>query len=156
MNQGQKHGGGGSHSRGSGAASTQTASAPPLFDPAKPRAELVDTLAEEQACRFPDGPDRLNSSQLRRFFGEVKDLLKRLDAGRDYKTEIEPMFKMLRSKASYAYRNGQNNKIPEAFHEFIKNGVNKVTDEEQFRLFVQHFEAVVGFLYGTRKVSSKS
>jgi len=113
----------------------------------------VDTIAEKQADLFPaEGRDQLNSSQLRRFFGEVKDLLKRLDAGRDYKTEIEPMFRMLRSKASYAWRNGANNKIPKVFHDFIENGVKKATDEQKFRLFVQHFEAVVGFLYGTGKV----
>ncbi len=125
----------------------------PVFDPARPRAELLDTLAEEQARRIPSGGrDELKSSQLRRFFGEAKDLLRRLDAGRDYRKEIEPMFKMLRSKASYAWRNGRESKIPREFHDFIENGVKKVTNEEQFRLFVQHFEAVVGFLYGTGKV----
>ncbi|MGB9626626.1 MAG: type III-A CRISPR-associated protein Csm2 [Phycisphaerae bacterium] len=125
----------------------------PVFDPARPRAELLDTLAEEQADRIPSGGrDELKSSQLRRFFGEAKDLLKRLDAGRNYKKEIEPMFKMMRSKASYAWRNGRDSKIPQEFHDFIENGVKKVTNEEQFRLFVQHFEAVVGFLYGKGKV----
>lgn len=123
-------------------------SGPPLFDPSKSRTELVDTVAEQQANTL----GQVNSSQLRRFFGEVKDLLKRLDAGRDYHKEIEPMFKMLRSKASYAWRNNQGGKIPREFHDFIDNGVKKVKDEEQFRLFVQHFEAVVGFLYGKGKV----
>ena len=123
---------------------------PPLFDPTRSRAELLDDLAEKQADQFETG--KLNSAQLRRFFGEAKDLLKRLDAGRDYKKEIEPMFKMMRSKASYAWRNGQNAKIPREFHNFIENGVKKVANEEQFRLFVQHFEAVVGFLYGKGKV----
>jgi len=132
---------------------TPASAAPPLFDPAKPRTELTDSLAEAQADRFPEG--KLNSAQLRRFFGEVKDLLHRLDAGRDYKREIEPLFKMLRSKASYAWRNGQNSKIPREFYDFIDHGVKKVADEAQFRLFAQHFEAVVGFLYGKGKVGGK-
>ncbi len=154
MNQGHSQRNRGSSPGGSGSGQDQGsgASKPPLFDPAKPRAELVDAIAEQQAERFPHGKDALNSSQLRRFFGEVKDLLKRLDAGRDYKTEIEPMFRMLRSKASYAWRNGANNKIPRTFHDFIENGVKEATDEQKFRLFVQHFEAVVGFLYGTGRV----
>lgn len=121
----------------------------PLFDPAKSEVELVDSLAEEQADRL--GNTSINSAQLRRFFGEVKDLFRRLEAGRSYKAEIEPLFKMMRSKASYAWRGG-NNKIPKQFHDFIDNGVKKVSDEKEFRLFVKHFEAVVGFLYGKGKV----
>lgn len=126
----------------------------PPFDPAKPLAELVDTLAEQQAQMIPTGRESLNSAQLRRFFGEVKDLYRQLEAGNDYKKTIEPQFKMLRSKASYAWRNGQRNKIPREFHDFLEHGVQKVRSEQDFRSFVKHFEAVVGFLYGTGRVSN--
>jgi hypothetical protein len=43
-------------------------SAQALFDPSKPRTELVDQLAEKQAEQLRE----VTSSQLRRFFGEVK------------------------------------------------------------------------------------
>lgn len=125
----------------------------PLFDPARPLAELVDSLAERQAQSFETGA--LKSAQLRRFFGEAKMLYRQLESGTDYKSAIEPQFKMLRSKASYAYRNNaRGSKIPRVFHDFLDHGVQKVTDEESFRKFIQHFEAVVGFLYGLGRVSN--
>ncbi len=130
-----------------------SAPAAPLFDPAKPLAELVDTLAEKQAEAF--GAGELKSAQLRRFFGEAKNLYRQLESGTDYKTAIEPQFKMLRSKASYAWRNGASGrKIPRVFHDFIDHGVQKVNSEESFCKFIRHFEAVVGFLYGLGRVSN--
>jgi CRISPR-associated protein Csm2 len=124
----------------------------PVFDPSKPLADLLDKLAEEQANSIVAGRDKLNSSQLRRFFGDVKSLYRRWQQGADYKTAIEPEFKMLRSKASYACRPGDRQRIPVEFCDFISEGVKKVATEEQFKAFVQHFEAVVGFLYGSGKV----
>jgi len=136
-----------------GGSSAPAPESAPLFDPTKSLAELVDSLAERQADQFPRG--ELRSAQLRRFFGEAKYLYRQLESGTDYKTAIEPQFKMLRSKASYAYRNGQSGgKIPEVFHDFLDRGVQKVTDEESFRKFILHFEAVVGFLYGKGMVSN--
>ena len=135
-----------------GAPSGQTKSKS-VFDPAKPLADLVDGLAEEQARMMPDhANDRLNSNQLRRFFGDVKDLFRQLERGSDYGKQIEPSFKMIRSKANYAWRNCQRKKIPREFYDFIENGVSKVKSEQDFRAFVRHFEAVVGFLYGLGKV----
>lgn len=128
-------------------------SKPPVFDPARDYAELVDQMAEEQADLIRE----INSSQLRRFFGEAKDLYRRLHTGAStaeereqlYKKSIEPQFRMMRSKASYAYRNGQGqSKIPRSFHDFIENGVKKTRNAEDFSKFIQHFEAVVGFIYG--------
>lgn len=145
------HGGGGrGHDRGPRPSSQPAA--PPVFDPAKSHAELVDELAEQQADRMGE----INSSQLRRFFGDVKDLYRRLETtapqerGDFYKRLIEPQFRMMRSKASYAWRNGDRNqsKIPKSFHDFIANGVNKVRNVDDFLKFIQHFEAVVGFIYG--------
>ncbi len=126
----------------------------PLFDPAEPLDKLLNDLAEEEAKRMPDagGRDELKSSQLRRFFGDVKDLYRRWQRGQDYTTVIAPMFKMIRSKASYAWRNGRDPKIPRPFYQFLDEGVAKVKNESDFGAFVQHFEAVVGFLYGLGKV----
>jgi len=97
------------------------------FDPGRPKAELVDELAEKQADELPQ-------------------------ARQDYHSQIEPQFKMLRSKAYYASRPGGQQQISPQFRNFIENAVKRVGDEKDFRLFVAHFEAVVGFLYGKRKV----
>ncbi|MGC9455734.1 MAG: type III-A CRISPR-associated protein Csm2 [Phycisphaerae bacterium] len=121
------------------------ASEQPTFDPQTSQKDLVDGLAEKQADIF--GRD-LNSSQLRRFFGEVKDMFRRLEQNQPYETTIEPQFKMLRSKSYYAQHKGGGQGVPQSFTKFIDNAVQKVSNEEQFRLFVKHFEAVVGFWYG--------
>jgi len=135
-------------------------SAKTLFDPKRPESELFDTLAEQQA----DQLERINSSQLRRFFGEIKDLYRRfnaLTAGKNdqekkdiYRTHIEPLFKMVRSKVSYATRAGQS-KVPRSFAEFLETGIAKVQNPEDYRRFVLHLEAVVGFMYGKGKVENR-
>lgn len=153
-----RYGGGG---YGGGAPPRAPVSAgPPLFDPAKGEVALLDELAEKQA----DSLEEMNSSQLRRFFGEVKEHSRRLEAlaaGRSddeaqaiYAREIEPLFKMMRSKVAYASRMRGNSSVPASFQAFLDQGIRKVTNVGQFRLFVRHFEAVVGFLYGKGKVKS--
>jgi CRISPR type III-A-associated protein Csm2 len=122
-----------------------------VFDPSRPQHELLDTLAERQADELAQ-QEKISSSQLRKFFGEVKDLLRRLDSNQDYHQVIEPQFKMLRSKAYYARRPGGQQQITPQFCGFIENAVMKVTSEDHFRLFVAHFEAVVGFMYGKNLV----
>lgn len=131
-----------------------------LFDPSKSDAELFDALAEKQADSFEE---QINSSQLRRFFGEVKELYRRYDSltrgkeedecARVYARQIEPLFKMIRSKVAYASRQGGQSKIPEEFAGFLSAGVDSVKNHKDFRRFVMHFEAVVGFMYGNGKVS---
>lgn len=142
-----------------GRESSRSSGAVPLFDPSKPDADLFDSLAEKQAESLSD----INSAQLRRFFGEVKDLYRRFEAHtatldqaeRDqfYKTSIEPLFKMVRSKVAYASRAGGQSKITPDFADMLTAGIGKVNDAAQFRRFVMHFEAVVGFLYGKGKVN---
>ena len=118
----------------------------PTFDLQKDEKELVDELAERQAKKFPY--PRLKSTQLRKFFGEVKDLYRRLTQGQDYEKQIEPEFKMLRSKVYYAQHKVGGGGVPKSFLNFIDNGVKTVKNKEDFEKFVRHFEAVVGFWYG--------
>jgi CRISPR type III-A/MTUBE-associated protein Csm2 len=142
-------------SRSGGAAAGR--SLPPTFDPSKPKAELLDALAEEQAKALS-----INSSQLRRFFGEVKDLYRQYEtkcaaAPRSewedlYRQDIEPRFKLVRSKVAYAKGRQGGSKLPADFASFLDAGIKKVRTGEEFRLFVQHFEAVVGFMYGLDQV----
>jgi CRISPR type III-A-associated protein Csm2 len=130
-----------------------------LFDPGKPDAELFDALAEKQAEQL-----QINSNQLRRFFGELKELYRQFnalvanEAGDEkkqeavYRLKIEPRFKMIRSKVAYATRAGGQSKLPAEFAQFFQEGIQKVTDHRQFVRFVMHVEAVVGFMYGKGKV----
>jgi CRISPR type III-A-associated protein Csm2 len=129
-----------------------------LFDPSKPDKELFDGLAEQQADML-----EINSSQLRRFFGEIKDLYRQFNAQvageaeeskkeQVYKQRIEPRFKMVRSKVAYASRPGGQAKVSAEFARFLQDGIKKVADHKQFVRFVMHLEAVVGFMYGKGKV----
>lgn len=132
------------------------------FDPQKPEHLLFDELAEQQADSFEY--KKLSSNQLRRFFGEVKELYRLLEArcagheGDDqklqqqYEIQIAPRFKMIRSKVFYAEKQNSN-RIPSDFANFLKTSISKVNSANDFRKFVMHFEAVVGFMYGKDKVS---
>lgn len=129
-----------------------------LFDPDKPEQELYDTLAEQQANTL-----QINSSQLRKFFGEAKDLYRQFNAltaagandselDRIYRERIEARFRMLRSKVAYAERPGGQARLDRNFAAFLKEGIQKVKNHRHFVRFVLHFEAVVGFMYGQGKV----
>ncbi len=138
-----------------GAKSTVTV----YFDPSKSEAELFNELAEKQC----DALEKINSNQLRRFFGEIKDLYRRYESltasvsepperEKIYRDRIEPLFKMVRSKVSYATRAGGQSKLNSGFAQMLSEGIQKVHDPDQFRKFVMHLEAVVGFMYGNDKV----
>ena len=112
------------------------------------RSELLDKEAGKRAKEFvrvsrQDKP--LTSAQLRRFFGEFRSLEKKVNlAGFE---KVKPLIKMVKSKASYA-ANPNNRKIPDTFKEFLISNVDQINDEKDFKAFMLHFEAVVGFCYG--------
>ncbi len=156
--------GGPSQQRGSYGSGAQdrrsaTSSIEVLFDPARSDTELFDALAEEQAKKLPSP---VNSSQLRRYFGELKGLynqFRSLVAGDPdqrnsiYQERIEARFKMLRSKLAYGRRPGARGSLDKDFARVLEEGIGKVKDSDQFTKFVLHIEAVVGFMYGNEKVS---
>ena len=104
---------------------------------------LLDSNAEKQAGLLSG---EINSNQIRKFFGEIKNLYLRMEQGQDWK-HLEPFFRMIKSKAFYA-SNPKNPKIPVGFKEFLIVNIDKVQDEKDFRAFVLYFEAVLGFAYG--------
>lgn len=129
------------------------------FDPAAPPTALFDTLAERQAT----GLTPIKSTQLRRFFSEIKEMYQRFQARTAgevaserreeiYQRDFAPLFKMVRSKVSYATRPGGQSSVPRDFAAFLTSGIDQVNTADEFRLFALHFEAVVGFMYGLEKV----
>jgi CRISPR type III-A-associated protein Csm2 len=133
---------------------------PIFFDLEKTDTELFDTLAEKQAEQL-----EINSSQLRRFFGELKDLYRqwrsvvanRSDEEREgiYRARFEPRFKMIRSKVSYATRSGGQANLDRRFADFLMQCIAKVSSSRDFERFITFFEAVVGFMYGKGKVKDR-
>lgn len=117
------------------------------------RAELLDKdakdLAESFVVKYSEGRlnyrKSLSSAQLRRFFSEFRQLEKKVNAmGFE---RVKPLIKMVKSKASYA-ANPNNQKIPGMFKNFLIRNVDTIDTKEDFKAFMLHFEAVVGFFYG--------
>jgi CRISPR type III-A-associated protein Csm2 len=108
--------------------------------------KLVTTEAEKIANELvgnnPRKPD-LKSSQLRKFYMEVKSLERKVEA--EGFEKIKPLIKMLKVKVNY--QRGRR-LVPPKFVEFITKCVDNVNDREDFKDFVMHFEAVVGYYYG--------
>jgi len=102
---------------------------------------LLDRDAEAQADALHRS---INSAQIRRFFGEIKNIYLRLEQKKEW-TQLEPLFRMVKSKALYALG---TSRIPREFCSFLTENIDKVKDEQDFRAFVLYFEAVLGFAYG--------
>ncbi len=127
------------------------------------REELLDTEAERLAKSFVTfyqhprtnktlpGRDSLSAAQLRRFFGEFRQLEKRVNA-QGFK-KVLPLIKMVKSRAAYAANPG-NRKIPEKFKQFLVENVDRINTHDDFKAFMLHFEAIVGFFYGIEGVSN--
>ncbi len=119
---------------------------------------LFDRKAEEVAktfFRFDSGrrPKMVSSSQLRKFYNEVKALEKKLD--HQPFQNIFPLIKMIKSKVAYAtapskISNRDEQPLYKKFKEFIIEGIDSIPEdgEKEFKAFCKYFEAVVGFYYG--------
>jgi len=105
------------------------------------REELLDSKAQELAESFKlSEPKRtpLSQTQLRRFFNDLKNLEKRLDQSSFER--MKPLIKMVKSKVVYS-----REKIPSTFENFMNKSISAIQTENDFRAFMLHFEAVVGF-----------
>jgi CRISPR-associated protein Csm2 len=119
--------------------------------------ELIEDEADKLGKLFANGGinrsqryEKLSSSQLRKFYNEVKALDAQITE--ENFSESLPFILMLKAKANYAYRGGgRNKKIPESFKDFIIKNVEIVSKErnyQSFDNFTTFFETVVGYFYG--------
>jgi CRISPR-associated protein Csm2 len=115
-----------------------------FFENGHLKESLLTYFAEDQALAFVR--ERLNSSQLRKFYHEVKALEAKIAAG-GFEANA-PFVKMMRSKVAYACPARGEKKIPESFAQFLWQHIEQVRSERDFKAFCTVFEAVVGFFYG--------
>lgn len=111
----------------------------------------MDQEAQEAARSFFDGQLKLAASQLRKFYNDVKAMERQWrDSGGDEEAFalILPLFKLLKAKSHYALK---RKVIPAAFRDWLCEHVDSVNSARDFRAFLLHFEAVVGFSYGYAK-----
>jgi len=122
------------------------------------RSELLNEEAQAAASRFVvkrrDGrgifeKESIKNSQLRRFFNEFKGLERKLDQSQSDPEEafrsIKPMVKMANAKVVYAHA---RNVVPQNFVSWLQDHVKAIDTAQDFKAFLLHFEAVVGFCYG--------
>jgi CRISPR-associated protein Csm2 len=104
---------------------------------------LLDSYAKESAQKFR----KLKSSQMRRFYDEIKAIERKILSGdeRIAKANFErdrALIVMLNAKAVYAQ---MRDVAPPDFTAFIFNHVASINDLHDFKAFVKVFEAVVAF-----------
>lgn len=121
------------------------------------RPELLDQEAKNAAKSFVvqhpkggiDDRNSIKSSQLRRFFNEFKALERRLDqlpgTPEEAFPRVKPMVKMANAKVEYARA---RKVVPPAFVDWLQKHVKAIDTAKDFKAFLLHFEAVVGFCYG--------
>lgn len=121
------------------------------------RPELLDTHAKSLGESFArKGDYSVKSTQMRRFYGDVKELETRIERetkGADiFESDVPQklakylaLIRMLKSKAAYA---AGRETVSRAFESFIVKSVDQIKTPKDFRAFVLFFEAIVGYYYG--------
>lgn len=98
------------------------------------RPELVDEEAQVEAERCRDVSD----TQMRRFFGAAKAEQLGMASGNQARVAMA----LLKAKAHYAAaRNHTNRELADLFAHHAR----QVRTKDDFRLFMQHFEAVIAY-----------
>lgn len=124
---------------------------PVLFnDPSveKP-AELIERCARDAAEQFAN-EKKGSKTQLRRFYQEYQSLRERIKNQEDY-DKYAPAVKMMLSKAAYAWRGGNDAKIPESFYKWLTKNIEAIESEKDVQAFGNYFEAVLGYYYVCKK-----
>ncbi len=102
---------------------------------------LITTESEKLGKKFADL--KLTSSQLRKFFNEVRSIEAQIDGRFD---EQKALILMLKSKVAYSVGK-DSSKTPKEFKDFIDACVDKISDVKDFNAFMKFFESVVGYYY---------
>lgn len=108
----------------------------------------MDKKAQDTAKSFFETKPLLAASQLRKFYGDVKTLERQWrSCGGDEAAfdGILPLIKLLKAKVTYACK---RKVVPVTFQSWLCEHVDSVKRPKDFKAFVLHFEAVVGFSYG--------
>lgn len=113
--------------------------------------ELFGKKAEEIArCFIGEGRNGVTSSQLRRFFHQIKSM-ERKALNQDAPWEmIEPELLMIKAKVKYAVAKQDKFNKPyyQRMESFICDHIDRVRCKEDFFAFSKMFEAVIGYFYG--------
>jgi len=81
--------------------------------------------------------EKLTTSQLRKFFGEIK---RQQMVGYD-----ETDFVLLKPKLAYAVGRAKQNALINDFYKVLANAIDQVRNENDFKNFIKIFEAIVAY-----------
>lgn len=99
--------------------------------------DIKDSVNPKNNKRISNKYTMLTTSQLRKFFGEVK----RQEMVGYHATD----FILLKPKLAYAVgRSDKNSKIKD-FYEVLSEMIDQVSNEQEFRRFIKIFEAIVAY-----------
>jgi CRISPR-associated protein Csm2 len=109
------------------------------------RKELLDGAAETVARRLRSVP----ASQLRRFFGSVMTLKRRIELEQPPAELIQAEMALLKASAAYACKRGSyrrdEERDPDELLSFFVRHARSVRDARDFAAFARHFEAVIAY-----------
>lgn len=108
----------------------------------KLREDIVGIEAEKLGKKLAElEKPELTSTQLRKFFNEVRSLEERVEENFD---EQKALVLMIKSKVAYSVKK-KTSRMPEEFKDFIDACIDKIADKKDFDGFVKLFESVVGY-----------
>jgi CRISPR-associated protein Csm2 len=108
------------------------------------RPDLVGKLADELAQKTAAVP----ASQMRRFYGDVLSLDRRLVPGADLPAEaIQAHMALLKAKAAYAFKRAgsRRDQFPDELLQFFVDHAASVHDQQDFAAFRRVFEALIAY-----------
>lgn len=97
----------------------------------------IDEMGDNDKGRKVKIREKLTTSQLRKFFGEVK---RQQMTGYDVTD-----FVLLKPKLAYAVGRATKNAKIEDFYVVLSDAIDKVENEVQFKNFIKIFEAIVAY-----------
>lgn len=121
------------------------------------RPELFSSMAEQKAKdlvhkkdKKPKGrPVEIGTTQIRRFFDDVKAIQRYLNQFQDQEREQafrrkHPEIMMMKAKVTYA--RGRD-AVTDEFKRFIEENISVIKSLRDFEVFCKFFEAVYGYFY---------
>ncbi|MFC6687723.1 type III-A CRISPR-associated protein Csm2 [Jhaorihella thermophila] len=105
-----------------------------------PRHELFDSEAQAEARRW----EKIKSSQVRRFFGQVRADLRKIELDGEAANDEQARVAMAFLKATSAYAAARED-ARKPLAEFAAHHARIVNTIGDFKVFARHFEAVVAW-----------
>lgn len=121
--------------------------------------ELLDSEARAlgEAFAVRKGPHYVSSTQLRRYYNDVKQLQREIEKAlgdkrnskdRQALKEYLPSVRMLKAKVAYGTRPGTAERVSRGFKNTMDDCIGLIENPRDFQTFVLFFESVVGYYYG--------